>query len=667
MARASLLRLFQKEAPRADSRLDTLCEFAPAQGTQEELVFWFLELVGWVRPHDNQRVEPRLRYLAAQLERHPEWRANVARALTRLVESCDVTQFLSSAGIPRDFHLAGALLDWALARTLPAACNTTDATQIVTMAFRPSDVAWLRRMAGASWLLDLVDSSQHDSLRDALARSLVDLVHEIVSQAHSAGLRGLSDLQRSPFSGLFAVVNELNRNPTDVAAARALAGRAQQCLRAVEAQRVGLAERGASLNTTFLLLRLRRQLRRLIALASLRHDPSPERLWATLGELSEEALRGTTGGRLLRGSSHLVVQNLVDTTAAVGRDYLEPDRSSVWAAFRAGAGGGALMAIATATKFLLGQLHLPKLYQGLAYASNYATVFAVAYLLHYTIATKLPAHTAAALARELQQGRSFRGRLARFTSTWRAMVRLQLWGLLGNVLSAAPLAAVIAYAFSDFIRHPLLSRDKAEQVLQAQSLLGPSLLFAACTGVMLWISSVVGAFVDNWARVTRLSERLATNVHALRNFSPTRARERAEQLTRKVGGMASNITLGLLLGGVPTAFALAELPVEIRHVTVSVSSVAMAAVAGASGSALWGWALAGVAMIGITNVVVSFSIAIWFALASARDASAHRSAGALLVLGIRRWLGGASAEGRTRSAVLAPPVAQAVTPVDRAL
>jgi site-specific recombinase len=624
-------------APPGRSTLDTLCEFAPSQGTQAELVYWFLELVAWLRPSGRESVEVRLRYLAALLERHPAWREKVSATLTRLVSRCDVVQLLASAGIPRDFHLAGALADWAVERVLPSACDTDDATQILSMAFRSSDLGWMRRMGSAAWATELVHAGTHAALREQLAQALVDLSHEVVSQAHSSSLRGLADLSRSPFRGLHEAVAKLNAAPHDAASARALSGRLKQCASALETQRMALAERGARVNTSFRLLRVQRQLRRMSLLCALHHDPSPQRIWFTLGDLCKDALRGAHAGKILRGSTDVVLRNLVDTSAAVGRSYLEPDQSASWTAFRAGAGGGLLMAIATALKFMIASLHLPVLYEGIVNSLNYAAAFCAAYLLHFTIATKLPAHTAVALARGLQQGPSFQARLSRFLVAWRATVRLQLLGLFGNLVVVGPLAYALALGFHALAGRHIMSPAKAAYVLDAQSLLGPSFAFAALTGVFLWFSSLMGAAIDNWARVVRLSDRLATSVHVLRHMAPARARQRAERLTSRVGGLAANVTLGFLLGGVPAAFALLHLPVDIRHVTVSTGSVAMAHVAGAQGGSAWALALSGVALIGIVNVIVSFLLALWFALASSGGADGTRHTAALMKLGIARW------------------------------
>jgi hypothetical protein len=69
----------------------------------------------------------------------------------------------------------------------------------------------------------------------------------------------------------------------------------------------------------------------------------------------------------------------------------------------------------------------------------------------------------------------------------------------------------------------------------------------------------------------------------------------------------------------------------------------MALVAGAHGTRLWALAASGVALIGLVNVIVSFSLALWFALTSARGTDGNRFAAALMTLGIRRWLRGRTA------------------------
>lgn len=534
------------------SRLEELCEFAPADGTDEEIVFWFVRLVQWLRPRADQRLAAKLRFLSARLQQNPSWEQRFDGALRRLVAMVDVERLLTHGGIAEDFHLAGAVKEWLLIHALPQACKTDDGAQIVRLAFEARDAEWIRQPELIELFSARADGGTRERLRDAVERSLVDLAHQIMAQAHAPSVRQLAQGGRSPYRGLFEAVAALSASDADAEATgralRSLSGRIRECTTLLQAHRRELADRGAELNTTFQLSRLQEQLSRLGLLARLRAMSDAPARGETLATLVAKIARSGSGRRLFARSSDLVIRNLVDAAANVGRHYLGSDTSSFAAAFRAGAGGGALMAIAAVLKFLVGRLHLPTFYEGIAYSLNYGAVFCAAYLLHYTIATKLPAPTAAALARGVQEGPSHRARLRTFLGVWRSALRLQVAGLVGNLIVAGPLAFLFDIGFHRFLGAHLLDPTKAHHVMQSQSILGPSAAYAALTGVFLWVSSLIGAAGDNWIRVVRLSDRLATNRHAMAHTNPVRARARAEVVLARVGGLLGNASLGLLLG-----------------------------------------------------------------------------------------------------------------------
>lgn len=631
------------------ARLDELCEFAPANGEQEELVFWFANLVEWLRPKKGQRADTKLRFLRTQLENHPEWKAKVARAFGDLLRHSDVEVLLAYGGIPGHFHFGGALKELVLGRVLPAACRTTDASQILRLAFREDDRTWLASDELVPLLRTLLDPSLVEGLERGLREALVDLAHQVVAQAHAPIVRSLAKAERSPFRGLYDAVLSLNADAGGQQAVEALRGRIRQCLLLVRAHRSELGARGADLNTTFQLGRMRQQLERLSLLAALRHDPSDALVRDALTEVVGAVTRSSEGKRLVARSADLLVQNLVDAAANIGRKYLDDEQSSWRAAFLAGAGGGLLMAVATIFKFFLSGLHLPALYEGLAFSLNYGSAFCAAYLLHFTIATKLPAHTAAALARSVQGAGGHRERLGGFVAVWRSTLRLQLAGLLGNVVVVGPLSYLLDVGAHRATGRHLIAAEKAHHVLAANSLLGPSVVFAALTGLFLWISSLIGAAGDNWTRVNHLADRLATNVHVMKRVGAARARVYADAIAQRAGGLLGNMSLGFLLGGVPAAFAIASLPVEIRHVTVSTGSVALALAAGAGTTSEIALAVAGVVVIAIVNVCVSFMLALWLALRATKGMRTSASAYALVRIGIR------GTTGVTGAGVVRPP------------
>jgi site-specific recombinase len=150
--------------------------------------------------------------------------------------------------------------------------------------------------------------------------------------------------------------------------------------------------------------------------------------------------------------------------------------------------------------------------------------------------------------------------------------------------------------------------------------------------------------------VVGLSERLATNVLAMKRLHIIRARQRAEATVSLVGGLSANVALGFMLGGVPALFAIAQLPVEIRHVTVSAGSVTMAWWASAGSAHEVALAVLGVLAIGIVNVTVSFWLALRLALRSTRGLRRESFAHALVKLGMRRFWGRRTAKKRARVA-----------------
>ena len=632
-------------------RLDELCEFAPASAAAQERVFWFVQLMQWLRGDEKQPKGLRLRYLRMQLEKQPTWRENVSKTVTALLADWDFEQLLAYGGIPRDFHFAGAVKEWLRFRVLPSACSSNDPVEVLMLAFQSGDERWLSEGEVGSLALLLVDIETRVSIVHALERAILSLSNQLVAQAHSPSVNNLSRAERSPFAGLNGAVETFLSSPRSERQREPLLGRIRQCQQLLASSEQELMERGADLNTTFQLERMQRQLARMQLLVCTCGEHQPGQIGRAANAVVHTVMRNTSGRLLFERSSELWLRNLVDTTAAVGSNYLEVERSAWHTAWLAGAGGGVLMSLATIAKYNIGRLELPAFYEGLVYSLNYATAFIAAYLLHFTIATKLPAHTAAALAKSVQEPIGHLARLRNFLDVWRAMVRLQVAGLLGNVMVVLPLSFALDRATLQLLHTHILDQSVAEHVLHANSVLGPSALYAALTGVFLWLSSFAGAAMDNWARVVDLEERLSTHIDVMRRGGELKARPRARWLVHRIGGLTGNATLGFLLGGVPAAFAILQLPVEIRHVTVSASSFALAVSHGVwSQAVLWNAAL-GVLTIGLVNVSASFGLALQVAL-STNAGRARGSARALVKIAVRRWL---HAERTAPRTPLTPP------------
>ncbi len=167
------------------------------------------------------------------------------------------------------------------------------------------------------------------------------------------------------------------------------------------------------------------------------------------------------------------------------------------------------------------------------------------------------------------------------------------------------------------------------KAIHSVSLLGPSIFYAAFTGVLLWASSLVAAWADNWFVCHRIGEALETDRRLVRTLGTSRALRFGRFWTNNIAGLAGNISFGFMLGLIPEMAKFAGLPLDIRHVTLSSSMVATAtATLGFSTLASWGFWLAvlGICGIGLMNLTVSFSLAMFVAIRARGIQSPERHA-----------------------------------------
>ena len=191
-----------------------------------------------------------------------------------------------------------------------------------------------------------------------------------------------------------------------------------------------------------------------------------------------------------------------------------------------------------------------------------------------------------------------------------------------------PIVLLVQIAWGAVFAAPLVPRVEAEHVLESLTLLGPTAFYAAFTGVLLFASSLIAGWAENWFVWHRLDSAMAWNPRLRAWLGPARAQRLSVWWRANVSGLAANISLGMLLGIVPVVAAFFGLPLEVRHVTLSTGQ--LAAAVGTEGLALlrhapfW-WCVAGIAATGALNLAVSFLLAFKVALRSRNVPTAGRS------------------------------------------
>jgi site-specific recombinase len=638
-------------APRLDllGLLQAADPLAPAVARH----LWLVDLAAWLRapgpaspyadgdlPDADERTPwpvRRLRHLLNVLGRDAGLRQRVAALCLGTIAPLDSASLLADFGFSPRQGFVSELAERLRLATLPGTPETADLGELFQLVFCDgSDAEWLAAVSDADMARVLALLTPDDALPTppAWRAAVIDAIQLLASQMRAAALAGpmrrridATWLSQRPFHELAGAAERLRLLHLERGDTAALLQLAQlmravlaTCRAAAASVRGHLDEHGISVDLVFQADQLRERADRVEALLDLLVAPQPGPEWRRLLVALAEAGAARRGLRALFGRHYaLLARKVTERSAETGEHYITRDRAEWRAMLRQAAGGGAVIGVTALLKFGLMALPLSAFWGGFWAGLNYAASFVLVYLLHWTVATKQPAMTAPSMAARLDGIDRSDAAVEGFVDEVANLIRSQVAGIAGNLLAVVPVV-LAAQGLSWWLRGaPLVGADEAQHVLHTLDLRGPSLLFAAFTGLLLFASSLIAGWVENWFVYHQLESAIAWNPRSRALLGPARAQRWAHWWRTHVSGLAANVSLGLLLGVVPALAGFFGLPLEVRHVTLAMGQ--LAAAAGALGAdllrlpAFW-WCLASIPLIGALNLGVSFGLAFRVALAS---------------------------------------------------
>ena len=619
----------------ADDDLTSLLARLKAHAPVAERHVWLLNLLDWVRgpvPSVAASVA-RVELFLDTVQARPDLHVRLQQWWTVLNDTVDITPLLADFGFAPRTGLASELATRIRRKLLPGSPDTIDASELFMLALPGRfDAQWLAALTPEllSRLVALLSESSAHSTR--WQRDLLDAMTYCAGQILSTGFApelrlrmSAAARQAQPFHGLIRDVESLRvevlhglRTPERLhESAQRLRERLDACRSAAASVYPHFEDNGISVGVVFRLRQLRARILRMRELLECVLSPTPAlhavRLLAHLVQVGQER---RSVRALLASNLSLLAAKVAERSAETGEHYITRTRGEYLAMVRAAAGGGAVMALTTLLKFGLYALALSAFWGGLLAGINYALSFVLIQMLHFTIATKQPAMTAPAMAAKLQDIDGAGG-IEDFVDKVTHLVRSQVAAVLGNVLVVCPAALGLALLWARLTGTPVLDSAHALQVLGSLHLLGPSLLFAAFTGVLLFASSLIAGWAENWFVLHRLDSALQYNPRITRLLGARRAARWAHFLREHLSGLAANISLGMMLGLVPAFASFFGLGLDVRHVTLSAGQLGVAAASLGPDvlhqGALW-WAVATIPLLGALNVGVSFYLAFLLAL-----------------------------------------------------
>ncbi|OOF52137.1 recombinase [Rodentibacter genomosp. 1] len=392
----------------------------------------------------------------------------------------------------------------------------------------------------------------------------------------------------------------------------------EQCKGLIERLQKRGAQVGSSLNVAYLLERLSQTLERLEKLMAIfaSNRYLPRRILLLTGCFARAAADQHSISRLWKQSSKLIARSITQNSSDHGEHYITRDKKEYVSMFYSAAGGGVLIALMALFKIYLGSVIDDKVWKGIAEGLNYGLGFTLIFMLHFTVATKQPAMTAARFAEAVErnpQGKALNMKLAQLLVD---VFRSQSIAVVGNVVVAMSLAALIAFIYQHQTGQVLLNQEQIDYQLHSIDPFAGTLWFAAIAGVWLFCSGIISGYFDN--RSHYLNTRMRLRQHpSLRKVLPFKYQEKlADYLYENYGSIMGNLCFGLLLGLTGVVGYLSGLPLDIRHVAFSSANVGYIAVSGHFDFVFLLQCIAFVLLVGLVNLIVSFSLTLWLALRS---------------------------------------------------
>ncbi len=606
---------------------------------------WLIDLLRWVRgdASDPQACVVRVRLLLETVQDRPEWLARWRDWWQRFVSSVDATPLLADYGFaPRTAFLSefGHRLRRKL---LPGTPETTDLAELFGLLLPARfDVRWIKALDSDTLLrLHRLLIAPADGPSGGAAggarpgfwqTALMDALIFCVSQVSATGFASEIRVRMSPdsqagrpfhelpssFEALRRAVQQNGPRSTEaLEAATRLRDQLDACRHAAYTVYSHLEAHGVSVGIVFRLRQLRERIVRIKELLDCLQSDQPERATAALlADLVQVGQDNRSIRALIASSSQLTAAKVAERSAESGEHYITRDATEYRQMLGKAAGGGAVLGLTTWVKFSLYALGLSAFWGGFAAGLNYAFFFVLIQLLHLTVATKQPAVTAPAMVAKLRDIRQ-PGAVRSFVDEVANLFRSQIASIVGNVGLVIPVVVLISLALRFAAGAPMIDAEQARHVLHDLHLLGPTLLFAALTGVLLFASSIVAGWVENWFVFHKLDSAVRHNPRFTRVLGQARAGRWAGFLRQNISGLAANISLGFMLGLVPAFATFFGIGLDVRHVTLAAGQVAAATASLGVGAlnepALW-WAVAGVALVGPINLGVSFYLAFRLAL-----------------------------------------------------
>jgi site-specific recombinase len=658
-------------ANRSLQTLASLLEDFTRAGTLHARQDALVDLYAWLRRKDSRLPELRQesgpyagtgsewrreRVFLWLLEVSPELRDRYQAGIAAILEETDGIGLFAQAGLPTDRGLIPETFDRFFRIVLPAPREETDLSKLFLRLFPTQKEVDRFFSQTAEQLKELASQVAPVEIHEAWEKpeaALRDAFYLLAARAQGLGMsenlriRGQGgSVQRSAFHRLMgtsdALLAAVLEKESIAETAQDWKSAVADCRAELKAIVTHLDARGVNLDVVYAMDVIEQSLQRMELISGvLVAQPGPPKMVTSL-RLLREVILGRLHDRSLRGLAHnsfrLLAKKIVEWAGKTGEHYVTNNREEYRQMWYAALGGGLLTVGTAAIKMVVTHQGLPPFVEGFLAGLNYAVSFVLMHVFHLVLATKQPSMTGAALAGILHRCENST-KIDELVVYVQRIVRSQLAAAFGNIIAVGAGSVVFSLLWKLSFGSPFLNADTAEYAVKSMNPIhSGTIFFAILTGVILWLSSLAGGWIENWAVYHQLPRAIAE--HRLgAGFKPDTLQKFSESFAQNIAPWGGSIVLGFMLGMTPSIGHFFGLPLDVRHVTLSTGTLALGITSRGPevlGSGALLWAGIGIAITFVMNLGVSFYLALRLAI-RAQDISQSENREILRTLWLRFW------------------------------
>jgi len=609
-----------------------------------------IELVNRIRPIDSkntEEIEEKFQAFLQSLLITPNAVSTLQTFVLRVINRYKQTSLFSDTGILSLDGFWNQLNQRIGAHILPMIPDDKSLQELMRRVFHErSDRYWLDYLADEDWLrLFSVMNQGHSNqpektrIKDELIKALTILSYRVSGIAlHPEFINAQPELMEyeSPFLIQNREINEFIQEykkrfnnvelvdsilPPDASQAMVML---EQCHDVVAKIRRSTKRIGVSVSLTYMLALLEQCLERIEILLNMIMDDDQLRYQSMgyfLVDITEALYSERSVRSLLATNSELLALQVTENASKTGEHYVSTDKQGFLAMYKAAAGAGVIIATMATLKILMARITMAPLMQAFSYSMNYSLGFMLIHVLHFTVATKQPAMTAAALASTVQQRKGSKtAQIAELAALIVNIIRTQFVAILGNISIAIPVAALIALMWEFALHEPLMTHAKAAKTLHdLNPFTSLAIPHAAIAGVCLFLSGLLAGYFDNMAVYRKVGPRLKAHARLANLMGQERLNKFSEYMERNLGALGGNFIFGIMLGSMGTIGFILGMPLDIRHIAFASANFIQGLInINGPDIGLVVVSFLGVLLIGLTNLFVSFSLTIIVALRARR-------------------------------------------------